>query len=61
MKDKTGDLKMPVPFKGVKEIGWEGMEWIHLAQVRDQWQALMNMVINHVWIPQMAGICWIDA
>jgi hypothetical protein len=24
----------------------EGMDWIHLAQDRDQWWALMNMVIN---------------
>jgi hypothetical protein len=32
------------------EIGWEGMFfWIHLAQVRDQWQALVNMVMN-VWV-----------
>jgi hypothetical protein len=21
----------------LREIGWEGMDWIHLAQVRDQW------------------------
>jgi hypothetical protein len=28
------------------EIGWGGMEWIHLAQDRDQWRALMNVVTN---------------
>jgi hypothetical protein len=28
------------------EIGWDGMDWIDLAQDRDQWRALMNMVIN---------------
>jgi hypothetical protein len=28
------------------ENGWEGVEWIHLAQYRDQWQALVNMVMN---------------
>jgi hypothetical protein len=28
------------------EIGWEGVYWIHLVQDRDQWQALVNTVIN---------------
>jgi len=27
-------------------IGWEGVEWIHLAQDMGQWQAVVNMVIN---------------
>jgi hypothetical protein len=31
---------------GLREIGWEGVEWIHLAQDRDQWWALVNMVMN---------------
>jgi hypothetical protein len=30
----------------LREEGWEGVIWIHLAQDRDQWQALVNMVIN---------------
>jgi hypothetical protein len=30
----------------LREIGWEGMDWVHLAQDRDQWQALVNMVMN---------------
>jgi hypothetical protein len=29
-----------------REIGWGGMEWIDLAQDRDQWRALVNTVIN---------------
>jgi hypothetical protein len=29
-----------------KEIGWSGMDWIDLAQDRDQWKALVNTVIN---------------
>jgi hypothetical protein len=33
-----------------KEIGFEGMDWINLAQDRIQGQALMNAVIN-LWIP----------
>jgi hypothetical protein len=28
------------------EIGWGDVEWIHLAQDRDQWWALMNVVMN---------------
>jgi hypothetical protein len=28
------------------EIGWHGMDWIDLAQDRDQWRALVNTVIN---------------
>jgi hypothetical protein len=30
----------------LREIGWEGAEWIHLAQDRDQWQAVVNTVMN---------------
>jgi hypothetical protein len=30
----------------LREIGWDGMDWIDLAQNRDQWRALVNMVIS---------------
>jgi hypothetical protein len=30
----------------LKEIGCEGVDWIHLAQDRDQWRALVNAVMN---------------
>jgi hypothetical protein len=30
----------------LKEIGWDGMDWIDLAQNRDQWRALVNTVMN---------------
>jgi hypothetical protein len=30
----------------LKDIGWEGVDWMHLAQDRDQWRALVNTVIN---------------
>jgi hypothetical protein len=28
------------------EIGWGGVEWIHLAQDRDLWRDLVNAVMN---------------
>jgi hypothetical protein len=30
----------------LRKIGWEGVNWMHLAQDRDQWQALVNTVMN---------------
>jgi hypothetical protein len=29
-----------------EEVGWEGVDRIHLAQDRDQWQALVNTLMN---------------
>jgi hypothetical protein len=28
------------------EIDWGGVEWIHLAEDRDHWRALVNAVMN---------------
>jgi hypothetical protein len=30
----------------LREIGWHGVDWIELAQDRDQWRALVNTVMN---------------
>jgi hypothetical protein len=30
----------------LREIGWDGVDWIDLAQDRDQWRALMNTVMD---------------
>jgi hypothetical protein len=30
----------------LREIGWDGVNWIELAQDRDQWRALVNTVMN---------------
>jgi hypothetical protein len=30
----------------LREIGWDGMDWIDLAQDRYLWRALLNAVIN---------------
>jgi hypothetical protein len=29
-----------------REMGWEGVDWIHVAQDRDQWWTVVNTVIN---------------
>jgi hypothetical protein len=30
----------------LREVGWDGMNWIDLAEDRDQWRALVNMLKN---------------
>jgi hypothetical protein len=30
----------------LREIGWGGVEWIHLAEDRDRWRAVVNAVMN---------------
>jgi hypothetical protein len=30
----------------LREIGWDGIGWIDLAQDRDQWRALVNTVMS---------------
>jgi len=30
----------------LREIGWEGVDWIRQAQDRDHWRAVVNMVMN---------------
>jgi hypothetical protein len=30
----------------LSEIGWGGVDWIGLAQDRDKWRALVNVVMN---------------
>jgi hypothetical protein len=38
----------------LREIGWGSVEWIHLAQDRDWWRALVNMMMNFpVLAPQI--------
>jgi len=30
----------------LREIGWEGVDWMYLAQGRGQWWALVNTIMN---------------
>jgi len=30
----------------LREVWWENVDWIHLAQDRDQWRAVVNRGMN---------------
>jgi len=30
----------------LRETGWKGMDWIHLAEGRNKWLAVVNTVMN---------------
>jgi hypothetical protein len=34
----------------LREIGWDGMDWIDLGHDRGQWRALVNTLMN-LWVP----------
>jgi hypothetical protein len=38
----------------LREIGWGGMDWVNLAQGRDQCRVLVNMVMN-LQVPKNVG------
>jgi hypothetical protein len=38
----------------LRGIGWDGMDWIDLAQDKDRWRVLMKAVMNFR-VPQNAG------
>jgi len=38
----------------LRELGWKDVDWMYPTQDRDQWWALVNMVMN-IWVPEMAG------
>jgi hypothetical protein len=49
MKEATGKTKRRWVDNikiDLREIGWDGMDWIDLAQDRNQWRDVLNMVIN---------------
>jgi hypothetical protein len=39
-RNRWKDIRMDLT-----EIGWKWVDWIHVAQDRDQWRALVNMAI----------------
>jgi len=34
----------------LKEMGWEGMDWINLVQDMDKWRAVVKTVMDP-WVP----------
>jgi hypothetical protein len=48
----------------LREIGWDGMDWIDLVQNKDQWRALVSTIMN-IRVPKNAGnflsSCTIDS
>jgi hypothetical protein len=30
----------------LRDIGWDGIDWIDLAKDRDRWRAIVNTVMN---------------
>jgi len=33
-------------WEDLQEVGWGSMDWIVLAQYRDRWQAIVDMVMD---------------
>jgi hypothetical protein len=33
----------------LKEVEWDGMDWIDVAEERDRWRALVNAIMN-LWV-----------
>jgi hypothetical protein len=34
----------------LREIAWDDVDWIDMANDRDHWRALVNSVLN-LWVP----------
>jgi hypothetical protein len=41
----VGNIRMDI-----REMEWDGVDWIDVAQDRDQWRALVSTVMN-LWVP----------
>jgi hypothetical protein len=32
--------------RNLRGVGWEGVDWMHMTEGRDQWWALVNVIMN---------------
>jgi hypothetical protein len=39
----------------LREIAWDGMDWIDLAQDKDQWRALVNTVMTFGFLKMLGS------
>jgi hypothetical protein len=39
-------MKLAYITEDLREIGWDRVDWIDMAQDRDYWRALVNTVLN---------------
>ena len=39
----------------LQEVEWEGMNWTDLAQERERWWALVNVVDMNISVPHNSG------
>jgi hypothetical protein len=49
MKQTTGRPKRRWVDKvkmNLRELGWDGMDWVGVAQDKEQWRAFVNSVMN---------------
>jgi hypothetical protein len=44
----------------VKEIGWEGVDWMHLAQDRDWWWAVVTAGMNLQVLYRVGIVSWLS-
>jgi hypothetical protein len=45
-QDTNASFHIHFHFSFTVLLGWDGMDWIDLAQDRDQWRALVNTVMD---------------
>jgi hypothetical protein len=38
---------------------WEGVDWIDLAVFRDQWRAVVNLIMKTFAFHKVRGVSWI--